>query len=125
MYGVPVGAAGHYGFDGLPCCYRAERQAVGATSPDGAGEPPISFGHEFHRSELDRCQMIGTLGIGQSVDMGLPPSRAHRYPQMVERSATTDHCFPCEVVGVQYSTWIEKQPQLSAIEHPLPGLAVV
>jgi hypothetical protein len=44
---------------------------------------------------------------------------------MIEGRAATDQRFSRGLVGVHYSTWIEEQPQLITVEHPLPGLAVV
>src|ERR1700744_2508994 len=108
MYGFPVDAAGHHGFERLPVCWCAERQPIGVARPDGAGASPISVGHKFQRGEFDRCQMIRAVGIGKPVDLRLPSGRGHRYPQMVERSAATDERFSRGLVGVHYSTWIEE-----------------
>ena len=108
MNGAAVDAAGHHRFERLPVRWRAKRQPVGTTFPDGAGATPISFSHVFDRGEADRRQVVRVVAIGKPIDMRPPPGGGHRHPEMIEGRATTDQRFSRRLVGVHDSTWIEE-----------------
>src|SRR5271165_3713781 len=125
MDGCSVHRAVQHRFEGLPVRWSAERQPIGAAFPDGAGATAILVSHEIHRGEFDRRQVIRAVGTGKPIDVRLPPGRGHRYSKMIEGRAAADQRFSRGMVGLRYPTWIQEQPELITIEHPLPRLAVV
>ena len=77
MHACSVDRAAHHWFEGLPFCWWAERQPVGATHPDGAGATSISVRHTIHRGEnsID-ARWFGLLGSGNRSTFACHPVAA-------------------------------------------------
>src|SRR3954465_10584571 len=86
----------------------------------------MAVGDELDRSEVDRREQQGIVGVGESIDIGYPTCGGHCHPEVVEHGAATKQRLPAGVVSrVQDAVFVLIEVDGIAIEYPAPGLAVV
>ncbi|GAB7148358.1 hypothetical protein LRC537489_15930 [Mycobacterium riyadhense] len=101
-------------------------KSIGSALQDRPSTVSLRSRDVIDGAELDCCQMVRVVRVGEARDTGPPACSQHGDAEVIEYRTTTEDRFPAGMIcGGNGSATVDEKVDTSLFGHPSPGLAVV